>query len=543
MRALALAVCCAAAEAFSLAGAPAPAGLGQQRLAHTPLRALRLAPQRRPSCVPCSMSGLGGLFSQPAATETDDPFNPVRPDPATMNPKVVGLMEDMGVMKAGQWLSEEELLVEWENLYPGWQAAAWPLGAVDVGHIDARDRLMMPELGGDAFAWPMSEPPRVICVGEVLIDAIANDATVKPGDPADKWTAFAGGAPANVACALTKLGTPAGFIGAIGDDADGAKLLEILKECNLPTQMVQTSSRPTRRVQVTRDLAGDRQFAGFEGDVPSESFADCDLDVGKISGTWLYAADYLVTGTLSLASEQSRQVMMQLKAMADSIDMVRFVDVNWRPVFWKQSESEARSIILDYLQGAKLIKMTDEEAEWLMKIPKKEAFATPNKILKMFPDCVGLLITAGEKGCAYAFEKNGGSMPAFEIPTVDTTGAGDAFTAGFLHELIRLTTAWQEELVDLVGYDDPMPRGHLIPAARISRALEDKNLAADAVIYGSAVGAMTCMEEGAIAAQPSMRLANKFAEVYGESIVVTEEKREFEMPEMDKPWLKWQFSR
>jgi sugar/nucleoside kinase (ribokinase family) len=42
------------------------------------------------------------------------------------------------------------------------------------------------------------------------------------------------------------------------------------------------------------------------------------------------------------------------------------VDVNWRPVFWKQSEDEARRIILDYLQGARLIKMTDEEFECLI---------------------------------------------------------------------------------------------------------------------------------------------------------------------------------
>jgi len=51
------------------------------------------------------------------------------------------------------------------------------------------------------------------------------------------------------------------------------------------------------------------------------------------------------------------------------------------------------------------------------------------------------------------------------------------------------------------------------------------------------------MEDGAIAAQPSARLANKFAQVYGDSIIVKEEKREFELPELDKPWLKWQFSR
>jgi len=317
----------------------------------------------------------------------------------------------------------------------------------------------------------MGEPPKVICVGEMLIDAIANDASVKPGDPDEKWTAFAGGAPCNVACALAKLGTPVGFIGAVGDDADGAKLLEVLKESNLPMQMVQKSDKATRRVQVTRDSKGDRTFAGFAGSNSLDAYADCDLDVSKVSGTWLYAADYLVTGTLSLANEKSRKVMMDLKSMADKINMVRFVDVNWRPDFWSQSESEARTIILDYLQGAKIIKMTDEEAQWLFDISKEEAMETPYTLLKLLPDCLGLLVTAGDKGCAYAFRKNGGSMPAFEIPVVDTTGAGDAFTAGFLHQLIKVTDTWQAEYIDLVGYDDPMPRGHQIPTQRIDGAL------------------------------------------------------------------------
>jgi len=106
-----------------------------------------------------------------------------------------------------------------------------------------------------------------------------------------------------------------------------------------------------------------------------------------------------------------------------------------------------------------------------------------------------------------------------------------------------VTDTWQAEFIDLVGYDEPMPRGHQIPSQRIDKALADKNLAADVVVFASAVGGMTCMEEGAIAAQPSARLAKKFAQVYGDSIVVKEEKREFEVPEMDKPWLKWQFSR
>ena len=68
---------------------------------------------------------------------------------------------------------------------------------------------------------------------------------------------------------------------------------QVLKDSKLPMQMVQTSDKPTRRVQVTRDTNGDRAFAGFEGGASLDSFADCDVAVSKISGTWLYAADYL----------------------------------------------------------------------------------------------------------------------------------------------------------------------------------------------------------------------------------------------------------
>ena len=270
--------------AFTVGGAPS---LRIPRTPGAPAGPARVPRRNAPQAAAAGlrMSGLGGgLFDVgPKSTGgNDDPFNPVRPDPSTMNPKVIGLMEDMGVMKEGEWLSEDELLVEWEKLYPGWRVAAWPLGSIDIGHVTARDRLVTAELGGDPLSWPMGEPPRVLCVGEALIDAIADDPSVKPGDPADRWTAFAGGAPANVACALAKLGTPVGFIGAVGRDGDGEKLREVLGAAKLPLQMLQSSAKPTRRVQVTRDARGERQFAGFEGGLSSGSFADTDLDVSQV---------------------------------------------------------------------------------------------------------------------------------------------------------------------------------------------------------------------------------------------------------------------
>ncbi|WP_275575057.1 PfkB family carbohydrate kinase [Neosynechococcus sphagnicola] len=87
----------------------------------------------------------------------------------------------------------------------------------------------------------------------------------------------------------------------------------------------------------------------------------------------------------------------------------------------------------------------------------------------------GVLITSGAAGCAYAFQQQEGRVPAFPADVVDTTGAGDSFLAGFIHQLCRL---------GLTGLADPQ-------------------IARDMVIYASAVGALATVRTGAIASQPT----------------------------------------
>ena len=80
--------------------------------------------------------------------------------------------------------------------------------------------------------------PRVICLGEILYDLLAD----QPGQPLEKvesWTAYPGGAPANVACALVKLGTPSAFVGCVGQDEPGNALSELLQEVGVDTTGIQ----------------------------------------------------------------------------------------------------------------------------------------------------------------------------------------------------------------------------------------------------------------------------------------------------------------
>ena len=310
--------------------------------------------------------------------------------------------------------------------------------------------------------------PQVVCIGEGLFDSISDEPGVELSQ-VSAWTLYPGGAPANVACALTKLGTTSGFIGAIGQDAMGAELLEVLRSHSVDLSGVQlVPGMPTRSVMVTRDITGDRTFAAFGNDRSSDSFADTKLNAEYLPMELIQSAQYLVTGTLLLAYPESAA------ALSNAMDLARYsgvqvvIDVNWRSVFW-DDEQRAKAVILEVLHQADYLKLTDEEADWL--------FGSRDLTLlhDRFPRLKCILMTRGEYGCLYWAAETLGDVSAFAMDVEDTTGAGDSFLAGFLHQLCHRTRP-----------------GELSPEE-----------ARDIVRYASAVGALTTLQRGAIAASPT----------------------------------------
>ncbi|HLP91645.1 MAG TPA: carbohydrate kinase [Nostocaceae cyanobacterium] len=309
--------------------------------------------------------------------------------------------------------------------------------------------------------------PRVLCLGEVLFDCLADQLGLKL-EEVQSWTPYPGGAPANVACALVKLGTPAGFIGAVGKDEPGNALVKLLQDIGVDTTGVQRhSTAPTRRVYVVRDLAGDRTFAGF-GQYHTSDFADTKLQAKLLPPQLFTEADFLVLGTLELAYPDSEQAIYRALDLAEQYDLKIILDVNWRPVFW-QDHNLAKQKIQGLLKRFDFIKLTKEEAQWLFDTED------PGAITYRLNTIEGVLVTDGEHGCAYCLGENEGKLPAFPIPVVDTTGAGDSFLAGFLHQLSK----------------------HGI------KSLQDADTAKYIVTYASAVGALTTIKPGAIASQPT----------------------------------------
>lgn len=297
----------------------------------------------------------------------------------------------------------------------------------------------------------------VICLGEVLFDLLAQQSGVS-SEHVKSWTALPGGAPANVACALVKMGDRSRFIGCVGNDRSGAELAAKLATEGVDlTGLQHHPTAPTRQVQVLRTADGDRIFGGF-GDIPTDKFADTQLN--EVPSALFSGADFLLLGTLALAYPDSAASTWKAVQFAQAEGVKIMVDINWRPTFWTDSAVALPKIKL-LLQQADYVKFAREEAELIY------GETSPQSLCEYLPKAVGIFVTDGGNMCEYWLDGISGQQPAFSVTAIDTTGAGDAFVAGLLHQLGRQKSG------------------------------------AEIVRYAAAAGALTTRQAGAIEAQPT----------------------------------------
>jgi len=264
--------------------------------------------------------------------------------------------------------------------------------------------------------------PRVLCVGEALLDRVLG---ASPSEAVD----YPGGAPANVACGLSQLGTSSAFLGCLGVDEPGQQLLEQLKRVGVDVSgVVYQDSAPTRIVEVELNQ-GERKFVGFAGGA-ADDFADAHLQAGSLPSALFLGADYLVLGSNALAYPTSAAALHRAIDLANEYFLKIVLDVNWRSVFWADS-AEAKSQIDALVHQVDVLKLSASDAEWLYG--KTDA----SRILAQADQLEAVLVTSGSEGTDYAFTAGPqGHVPAFCVAVQDTTGAGDAFLAGLIHQLM-----------------------------------------------------------------------------------------------------------
>ena len=301
--------------------------------------------------------------------------------------------------------------------------------------------------------------PTVVCLGEALIDRLGPPGGDPEVDqPVDDCL---GGAPANVACGLARLGTPVAFSGRLGRDAIGEAFTRLFAERGVDTTLLQRDAeRPSRIVMVRRSLEGERQFQGFDGD-QGAGFADQALQPAALP-----QARWLLIGTLPLATPTSSSALLSAVRQARCQGTAIALDVNWRPTFWDVAAdpeagpfAAAKAAIQPLLDQAALIKLAREEALWFFNTDD------PGAIQQALPQRPDVVVTDGAAPVRWQLGVIAGQQAAFQPPTVvDTTGAGDAFTAGLLHrwaaaphERIRFAAACGALVCGGAGGIDPQP--------------------------------------------------------------------------------------
>jgi len=299
---------------------------------------------------------------------------------------------------------------------------------------------------------------RVLCLGEVLRDRFVVD---------DREVTAPGGAVANVAVALAKLGVSVEFIGSVGDDEIGQELRQFLQASGVGITGLQVYPAPTREIRIRVDGAGERSFVGFRGP-PGTIYADGLLAAAQLPEALFEAAEFLVLGSCLLPSPIAHQATLHALHLAEKHYLKVVTDVNWRSMFWPDP-STAVATVLPVLHQTDFLKVSYEEALHFL------GTASPAAIANRLPDLEGVLVTDGERGGRYFLGDRQGEYRAFAVETVDTTGAGDAFLAGFL---ARLTET---------------------PLSTLSQPQTVQTL----LTYGAAMGALATRALGATAALPT----------------------------------------
>ena len=306
----------------------------------------------------------------------------------------------------------------------------------------------------------------VLSFGELLIDFVALEMGVTVGD-ASGFVKAPGGAPANVAAAVARLGYPSAFMGQVGDDPFGRHLAAVLAAEDVDIAGL-TFSREARTALafVSNTADGDRSFMFYRH--PSADMLMGPEDVKRSVIEDCTAFHY---GSITLIHQPAASALLNALDHAVAADKFISYDPNLRLPLWESAEA-ARAGMLSGLQYANLLKISDEELVFLTGGDD----VTPLWRERMEMICV----TRGSAG-AVLHLKDGTVIEhgGYAVKAADTTGAGDAFVAAMLIGLLENHDDWRAQLPDILD-------------------------------FANAVGAMTCLQKGAIPSLPTMAEARAF---------------------------------
>ncbi|MBP7402505.1 MAG: carbohydrate kinase [Clostridia bacterium] len=265
----------------------------------------------------------------------------------------------------------------------------------------------------------------IVSIGEALIDFTPMGVT-ENGTPL--FGANAGGGPANLAAAVTRLGGTAAFLGQVGDDYFGRRLEEVLTAEGIDTAgLVRSGQYKTSLAFIHLSRDGERDFSFYR-----DPGADELLGRDAVRFDLIARSRCLHFSSVVFTHDTAREATLAAASYARARGVPVSYDPNWRPMLWRD-EHAGRAALRLGIPTADIVKATPEELELLTGESDESAAAG-----RLFDQGVRiLLVTRGDAGSTVSTKAGSVDAPGVRVQAVDTTGAGDACFGAFLLELVR----------------------------------------------------------------------------------------------------------
>ncbi len=269
---------------------------------------------------------------------------------------------------------------------------------------------------------------RFISIGELLIDFTPSG---KTDDGIHLFARNPGGAPANVAVQMKRLGIASGFVGTVGNDMFGEYLKGVLKNEGIDTSGLKLDDDfATSLAFVELDETGNRNFSFYR-----DPGADTRLTASDENKSLIDTAEMICYGSLMMTAEPSRSAVRELASYARSCGKITVYDPNWRPALWK-NQDEGIEMMKALVGFSDIMKLSDEEL--VLITGENELKAGAEKLLSQGVEMV--IVTLGAKGCAVYTRNFGFERPTYDTNVIDTTGSGDSFLGAFLSCILKSGT-------------------------------------------------------------------------------------------------------
>ena len=280
---------------------------------------------------------------------------------------------------------------------------------------------------------------KVICPGEALIDFVSMDIG-KTLKATDGFIKKAGGAPANVAAAISKLGAEAYFCGTVGDDAFGGFLEDTLNNNNINTELLFKIKNNTTFAFVSLMENGERDFE-FARD------ADECLTFDMISDRLEEFDLYHFGSATAFMGGNLKDTYFKLKEYAKSNNKIISFDANYRESLFGNNKEEFIKCCKEFIVDSNIVKLSEEEAKLISGIEDiKEA---SQYIVNL--GCENLMVTLGKEGTLLSNREKQILIKTKEVKMKDATGAGDAFIGAVIAQILNEPGKSMEKIVEMAN--------------------------------------------------------------------------------------------